>query len=86
MDQTYQTKTLLTRAHFYGADPSLANSTGNHFTTNNADHGWSYNVEHITGLTVNVSALNPVFQTLRVDPFRTLMHGQQRGSHQRAML
>lgn len=57
MDQTFGTRSLLTRAGFYGVDPAVANSTGNHFNTSDEQHGWNYNVEHITGLTINASAL-----------------------------
>jgi hypothetical protein len=54
MSLTYQTPTLLTRAHFYGADPAVAASTGNNFSANYDDHSWNYDVEHISGLTIRV--------------------------------
>ncbi len=56
MSATYQTPTLLTRARFFGADPAVAASTGNTFESTYADHGWNYDVEHISGLTINVRA------------------------------
>ena len=59
MTETYLAPTILTRAHFYGADPSIANSTGNMFRVSPEDHGWYYAVEHITGLTVDVSRAHP---------------------------
>jgi CD36 family len=64
MSLTYQTPTLLTRAHFYGADPAVAATTGNNFSSNYDDHSWNYDVEHISGLTIRVhcrrySALSP---------------------------
>lgn len=54
MSLTYQTPTLLTRAHFYGADPAVAATTGNNFSANYDDHSWNYDVEHISGLTIRV--------------------------------
>ena len=54
MTETYLAPTILTRAHFFGADASLANSTGNTFSTSLDQHGWYYDVEHITGLTIDV--------------------------------
>ena len=54
MSLTYQTPTLLTRAHFYGADPVVAATTGNNFSANYDDHSWNYDVEHISGLTIRV--------------------------------
>ena len=55
MDLAYSTRTLMTRAHFYGADPILANYTGNTFNASYEEHGWRYKVERITGLTVQAS-------------------------------
>ena len=55
MTETYLAPTILTRAHFFGADPSIANSTGNAFRVSPEDHGWYYAAEHVTGLTIDVS-------------------------------
>ena len=55
MTETYLAPTILTRAHFFGADPSLANSTGNTFEASLDQHGWNYAVEHTSGLTIDVS-------------------------------
>ena len=55
MTETYLAPTILTRAHFFGADPSLANSTGNTFEASLEQHGWNYAVEHTSGLTIDVS-------------------------------
>lgn len=54
MTLTYQTQTLLTRAHFYLADPAAAATTGNTFEANYDDHSWNYDVEHVSGLTIRV--------------------------------
>lgn len=51
---TYSTPTLITRARFFQADPALASSTGNKFPATYEEHGWNYDVEHITGLTIRV--------------------------------
>ena len=53
--ETYSTPTLITRARFFEADPILAKSTGNVFPATYKEHGWNYDVEHITGLTINVT-------------------------------
>ncbi len=55
MTETYLAPTILTRAHFFGADPSLANSSGNTFEASLDQHGWNYAVEHTSGLTIDVS-------------------------------
>ena len=67
MSLTYQTPTLLTRAHFYGADPAVAATTGNNFSANYDDHSWNYDVEHISGLTIRVCIRGCSTWSLRVD-------------------